>query len=76
MPIGKVHDSVIGDGDAMRVAGHVVENMFGSSEWVLDCSGAVDEIVEPIDGTLATTANRWTARGHQVRTAAPSMKGC
>ena len=31
--IGKVHNPVIGDGDAMRVAGQIVEDMFGSSEW-------------------------------------------
>ena len=31
--IGKVDDPVVGDGDAMGVAGQVVEDMFRSSEW-------------------------------------------
>ena len=29
LAIGKVHDPVVGNGDAMRVAGQVVEDMFG-----------------------------------------------
>ena len=33
LAVGKVHDPVVGDGDAMRVAGQIVEDMFGSSEW-------------------------------------------
>ena len=33
LAIGKVHDPVVGNGDAMRVAGQIVEDMFGSSEW-------------------------------------------
>jgi hypothetical protein len=30
--IGKVHDSVVGDGDAMRVAGQVMKDAFKSTE--------------------------------------------
>ena len=30
--IGKVHDPVVGNGDAMGVAGQVMENMFGPAE--------------------------------------------
>jgi hypothetical protein len=33
LAIRKVHNPVIGDGHAMRVAGQIVEDMFGSSEW-------------------------------------------
>jgi hypothetical protein len=33
LAIGNVYDPVIGDRDAMRIAGQVVEDMFGSSEW-------------------------------------------
>ena len=32
LAVGEVHDPVVGDGDAMRVAGQVLENMFGSAE--------------------------------------------
>ena len=32
LAVGKVHDPVVGDGDAMGVAGQIVEDMFGSSE--------------------------------------------
>ena len=35
LAVGKVHDPVIGNGDAMRVAGQIVENMFRSAEWPL-----------------------------------------
>jgi len=35
LAIGNVYDPVVGDGDAMRVAGQIVEDMFGSSEWPL-----------------------------------------
>jgi hypothetical protein len=31
--IGKIDDPVVGDSDAMRVAGQVMEDMLGSSEW-------------------------------------------
>jgi hypothetical protein len=31
--VGKVYDPVIGNGDAMRVAGQVMENMFRAAEW-------------------------------------------
>jgi hypothetical protein len=30
--LGKVHDPVIGNGDAMRVAGQIMKNMFRSPE--------------------------------------------
>jgi hypothetical protein len=33
LAIGNVDDSVIGNRDAMRIAGQIVEDMFGSSEW-------------------------------------------
>ncbi|MCU1273015.1 MAG: hypothetical protein JWO48_446 [Bryobacterales bacterium] len=33
LAIGEVHDPVVGDGDAMRVAGQIVKDMFGSPEW-------------------------------------------
>jgi len=32
LAIGKVHDPVVGDGDPMRIAGQVMEDMFGTSE--------------------------------------------
>ena len=32
LAIGEVHDPVIGDGDAMRVAGQVLQDMFGPAE--------------------------------------------
>ena len=32
LALGKVHDPVVGDGDAMRIAGQVVEDMFRPSE--------------------------------------------
>ena len=32
LAVGKVHDPVIGDGDAMRVAGQIMEDMFGPAE--------------------------------------------
>src|ERR1700733_12101521 len=32
LAIGKVHDTVVGNGDAMRVAGQIVEDMFGPAE--------------------------------------------
>ena len=32
LAVGKVHDPVVGDGNAMRVAGQIVEDMFRSSE--------------------------------------------
>ena len=31
LAIGNVYDPVVGDGDAMRVAGQIVEDMFGSA---------------------------------------------
>jgi hypothetical protein len=31
--VGKVHDPVIGNSDAMCVAGQILENMFRSAEW-------------------------------------------
>ena len=31
--LGKVYDPMVGDGDAMRVAGQVMQNMFGPAEW-------------------------------------------
>ena len=33
LTIGNIDNPVIGDGDTMRVAGQIMENMFGSSEW-------------------------------------------
>ena len=33
LAISNVYDPVVGDGDAMRAAGQIVEDMFGSSEW-------------------------------------------
>ncbi|HEY4355591.1 MAG TPA: hypothetical protein VGN16_07590, partial [Acidobacteriaceae bacterium] len=33
--VGKVHDPMVGNGDAMRVAGQIVTNMFRSAEWWL-----------------------------------------
>ena len=33
LAIGNVHDPVIGNRYAMRIAGQIVEDMFGSSEW-------------------------------------------
>lgn len=32
LAVGKVHNSVVGDGDAMRVAGQVMKDMFGPAE--------------------------------------------
>ena len=32
LAVGKVHDPVVGDCDAMRVAGQVMQDMFGSAE--------------------------------------------
>jgi len=32
LAIGKAHDPVVGDGNAMRVAGQVMKDVFGSSE--------------------------------------------
>jgi len=31
--VGKVYDPVIGNGDAMRVAGQIMENVFRAAEW-------------------------------------------
>ena len=33
LAVGKVHDPVVGDGDAMRVAGQVMQDVFGPAEW-------------------------------------------
>ena len=33
LAIGNVDDPVVGDSDAMRVAGQIVEDVLGSSEW-------------------------------------------
>src|SRR4029077_16709335 len=35
LAVGKIHDPVIGNGDSVSVAGQIVEDMFGSSEWRL-----------------------------------------
>lgn len=33
LAIGKVYDPVIGDGNAMRVAGQILEDVFRTAEW-------------------------------------------
>ena len=33
LAVGEVHDPVIGDRHAMRIAGQIMKDVFGSSEW-------------------------------------------
>ena len=41
LAVDKVDDPVVGNGDAMRVAGQIMENVFGSSEWPFSVNNPV-----------------------------------
>ena len=54
LAIGEVDDPVVGDGHAMRVAGQIVEDVFGSSERRLGIDDPVVGEQRPDEGAWNT----------------------
>lgn len=78
LAIGKIHDPVVGDGDAMRIASQVVENVFRSSEWPLGVNHPVltkQRAEKSVEGLFLGQAFDTTGEGQFSLAKSPLQSG-